>query len=58
MTMTPERVRVPEAVRRTGVAGDQIYLAVKHGTISHEDDERGFPHVLVDEVLTLRDRAS
>jgi len=58
MRMDADRVRVPEAVRATEVPGDRIYLAIKYGRISSADDEHGFPLVLVDEVLTLRDRAS
>ena len=52
------RVPVSEAARQTGVPGDQIFLAIKYGRISAVTDDRGFSEVVVDDVLTLRDRAS
>ncbi len=48
-----ERVSVPEAVRRTGIRGDRIFLAIRHGEISTAFDERGLDQVVVEEVLTL-----
>jgi hypothetical protein len=57
MAVDPTRVRVPEAVRRTGVPGDEIYLAIKYGKVTSLEDDRGFPLVVIDEVRTLRDRA-
>lgn len=54
----PRRVSVPEAFRRTGVRGDTIIMALMNGRISHQVDDRGHDGVLLDEVLTLRDRAS
>lgn len=53
MSVEHARVSVPEAVRRTGVRGDRIYLAIRHGEITSERDERGFDRVDPDEVLTL-----
>ena len=55
MTMDTERVSVPEAVRRTGVRGDRIFLAIRHGKISTAFNERGLDQVVVEEVLTLAD---
>jgi hypothetical protein len=51
--MQRERVSVPEAVRRTGVRGDRIFLAIRHGEISTAFNERGLDQVVVEEVLTL-----
>jgi hypothetical protein len=46
-------VSIPEAVRRTGVGGDVIFLAIRHGELDHELDDRGFPRVDPDEVARL-----
>lgn len=51
--MQIERVSIPEAVRRTGVAGDRIFLAIRHGEISSVPDERGIDRVDPDEVNRL-----
>lgn len=48
-----ERVKVTEAVRRTGVAGPTIFLAIRHGDITTEQDERGYDWVDPDEVRKL-----
>ncbi len=53
MTVDTERVSVPEAVRRTGVRGDRIFLAIRHGKISTAFNERGLDQVVIEEVLTL-----
>ena len=37
-----ERVKITEAVRRTGVPGDVIFLAIRHNGISSERDDRGY----------------
>lgn len=47
------RVKVIEAVRETGVPGTAIFLAIRHGEISTERDERGYDWVDPDEVRTL-----
>ncbi|HEX7277380.1 MAG TPA: hypothetical protein VF244_08410 [Acidimicrobiales bacterium] len=47
------RVRVSEAVRITGVAGTEIFLAIRHGEITSERDDRGFDLVDPDEVASL-----
>jgi hypothetical protein len=49
----PERVKVTEAVRRAGVPGPTIFLAIAHGRISTELDERGYDWVDPDEVRVL-----
>ena len=54
MTVGLERVSVPEAVRRTGVPGDRIYLAIRHGEITSERDPRGFDQVNPGEVQGLK----
>ena len=48
-----DHVSVPEAVRRTGVPGDRIYLAIRHGEIGSVPDERGFDCVDPGEVAAL-----
>lgn len=48
-----ERVKVTEAVRRTGVPGDVIFLAIRHDEISSERDDRGYDWVDPDEVAAL-----
>ena len=53
-----ERIKVSEAVRRTGVPGTAIILAIRHGEISTELDERGYDWVDLDEVRHLADAAS
>jgi hypothetical protein len=55
---TADRVSVGEAVRQTGVPGDRIFRAIFDGEISTWLNERGIDRVLVEEVRTLRDRAS
>jgi hypothetical protein len=51
--MQTERVSIPEAVRRTGIAGDRIFLAIRHGEISSVPDQRGIDQVSPDEVIRL-----
>ena len=48
-----DRVRVTEAVRLTGVPGTEIFLAIRHGAITSERDDRGFNLVDPDEVAAL-----
>ena len=48
-----ERVKVTEAARQTGVAGTEIFLAIRHGTISTVLDDRGYDWVDLDEVRSL-----
>ena len=48
-----ERVKVTEAVRRTGVTGTTILLAIRHGEITTVLDDRGYDWVDPDEVRTL-----
>jgi hypothetical protein len=45
-----DRVKVTEAARITGVPGPDIFLAIRHGEISTERDERGYDWVDPDEV--------
>jgi len=49
----PDRVRVTEAARRTGVTGTEIFLAIRHGVISTVLDEHGYDWVDLDEVRNL-----
>jgi len=51
--MQPERVSIPEAVRRAGVAGDRIFLAIRHGEITSVPDDRGVDRVNPAEVAHL-----
>jgi hypothetical protein len=53
VSVSNERVSVPEAVRRVGVPGDVIFLAIRHGEISSERDERGLDPVDPAEVAQL-----
>jgi len=48
-----ERVKVTEAVRLTGVSGTTIFLAIRHGEISAERDDRGYDWVVTSEVASL-----
>jgi hypothetical protein len=48
-----DRVKVTEAVRRTGVSGTEIFLAIRSGQITSERDERGYDWVDPEEVATL-----
>jgi hypothetical protein len=48
-----ERVKVTEAVRRTGVPGTAIFLAIRHGEITSERDDHGYDWVDPDEVAAL-----
>lgn len=48
-----DRVKVTEAVRRTGEPGTEIFLAVRSGKIASERDERGYDWVDPDEAATL-----
>ncbi|MGI9033010.1 MAG: hypothetical protein ACR2HY_04905 [Acidimicrobiales bacterium] len=48
-----ERVKVTEAVRRTGVPGAVVFLAIRHGEITSERDDRGYDWVDPDEVASL-----
>ncbi len=47
-------VSVPEAVRRTGVRGDRIFLAIRNGEIRTVPDERGVDQVDPCEVESLQ----
>jgi hypothetical protein len=51
-----ERVKVTEAVRRAGVPGDVIFLAIRHDEISSQRDDRGYGWVDPDEVAAQRFR--
>ncbi len=53
MLMDDERISIPEAVRRTGVAGDRIFLAIRHGEITTVPNDRGVDQVKPDEVVRL-----
>lgn len=53
MANMPDRVKVTEAVRQTGVAGTDIFLAIGADRISSELDARGYDWVDVDEVRRL-----
>ena len=48
-----DRVKVTEAVRLTGVPGTAIFLAIRHGEITSERDDRGFDWVDPIEVAAL-----
>ena len=48
-----EHVKITEAVRRTGVPGDVIFLAIRHNEINSERDDRGHDWVDPDEVAAL-----
>ncbi|MGH9225754.1 MAG: hypothetical protein ACRD2W_18650 [Acidimicrobiales bacterium] len=48
-----ERVKVTEAVRRTGVPGTVVFLAIRHGEITSVRDDRGYDWVDPDEVASL-----
>jgi hypothetical protein len=48
-----ERVKVTEAVRQTGVPGTVIFLAIRHGELASERDDRGYDWVDPDEVASL-----
>lgn len=48
-----ERVKVTEAVRRTGVPGTTIFLAIRDQRISTQRDARGYDWVDPDEVEGL-----
>lgn len=52
------RVKVVEAVRRTGVPGTTIYLAIRHGEITTKLDDHGYDWVDPDEVRELTSSAS
>lgn len=52
--MNAELVSVPVAVRRTGVRGDVIFLAIPHGEIRSVPDDRGIDRVDPDEVRRLQ----
>jgi hypothetical protein len=47
------RVKVTEAVPMTGVPGTEIFLAIRHGEITTERDDRGYDWVDPDEVASL-----
>lgn len=53
MGVMAERVKVTEAVRRTGVPGTVIFLAIRHGELTSEQDDRGYDWVDPDEVASL-----
>ena len=53
MNKMTQRVKVTEAVRRTGVPGTTILLAIRHGEISTRLDDRGYDWVDPDEVQVL-----
>ncbi len=48
-----ERVKVTEAVRRTGVPGTVIFLAIRHCEITSERDDRGYDWVDPEEIAAL-----
>ena len=48
-----DRLKVTEAVRRTGVPGTAIFLAIRHGEITSERDAQGYDWVDPDEVTAL-----
>lgn len=48
-----DRVKVTEAVRLTGVPGTVIFLAIRHGEITSERDDRGYDWVVPTEVAAL-----
>lgn len=48
-----DRVKVTEAVRRTGIPGAVIFLAIRHGELTTEQDDRGYDWVDPDEVASL-----
>ncbi len=48
-----ERVKVTEAVRRTGVLGTVIFLAIRHGELTTDQDELGYDWVDPEEVAAL-----
>lgn len=48
-----ERVKVTEAVRRTGVPGTVIFLAIRHGELATDRDELGYDWVDPEEVAAL-----
>lgn len=54
--MDGERISIPEAVRRTGVAGDRIFLAIRHCEITTVPNDRGVDQVKPDEVVRLDTR--
>ncbi len=54
----PNRVKVTEAVRQTGVSGTTIFLAIRHDEITTERDERGYDWVDLDEVRGLAEAAN
>ena len=56
MAMKGERVSIPEAVRRTGVSGDRIFLAIRCDEITTVLDERGIDQVDSDEVAEIASR--
>jgi hypothetical protein len=47
------RVKVTEAVKQTGIPGTTIFLAIRHGEISTQVDERGYDWVDPAEVRML-----
>lgn len=51
-----EHVSVSQAVRRTGVRGDRIFLSLRHGELASVPDDRGFDLVDPDAVLRVRPR--
>ncbi len=51
--MRADRVKVTQAVRLTGVPGTAIFLAIRHGEITTERDERGYDWVDPDKVAAL-----
>jgi len=48
-----ERVKVTEAVRRTGVPGTVIFVAIRHGEITTDRDDLGYDWVDPEEVAAL-----
>ena len=48
-----ERVNVTEAVRRLGAPGTVIFLAIRHGEITSERDDRGYDWVDPEEIAAL-----
>ena len=48
-----ERVKVTEAVRQIGVPGTVIFLAIRHGELASELDDRCYDWGDPDEVASL-----
>ena len=53
LAVMAERVKVTEAVRRTGVPGTVIFVAIRHGEITTDRDDLGYDWVDPEEVAAL-----